>query len=273
MGIDWTSAWAAGQKTSTSAAPVVTPTTTTTAAAQPATTTAAAAPSETHTSASATIEGVFDEVASLFDGLVGVSNALTEFGGQSTPIGSFGTDDYIGNLGAPYGSCIILTDSPSSYQYTNTFTNTQSETITVNVWLKAGPDMQPFSGASLAPTKTTLTFTLTPGQSKTVAFDENTQAAWCQATSKTTAAGSYDQTWGEVQFASSGCGYDVSAIENSAGSNYIMTISSLEAPDCQSTRTTNMWLSATDPVGNSDGSCYIAQGKATLTTIMGGPVS
>jgi hypothetical protein len=258
-------------KTSTSAAPVVTPTTT--AVAKPATTTAAAAPSETHTSASAALGGVFDEVASLFDDLVGVSNALTEFGGQSTPVGSFGTDDYIGNVGVPYGSCIILTDSPSSHQYTNTFTNTQSEIITVNVWLKVGPDMQPFSGPSLAPTKTTLTFTLTPGQSKTVAFDENTQVGWAQATSKTTASGSYDQSWGEAQFVNSGCGYDVSAIENSAGSNYAMTISSLEAPNCKSTRTTNMWLSATDAVGDSNGSCYIAQGKATLTTIMGGTVS
>jgi hypothetical protein len=272
MGIDWSSAWAAGQKTSTSAAPVVAAPTTTSSVAQPATTTPAAAPSATHTSASAAVEGVFDEVASLFDGVVGVSNARTEFGGRSTPIGTFGSDDYIGNVGIPYGSCIILTDSPSSYQYTNTFTNTQSESITVNVWLKAGPDMQPFSGPSLAPTSTTLTFSLAPGESKTVAFDENTQVGWAQSTAARTSSGSFDASWGEGQFVSSGCGYDVSAIENSAGSNYDMTISSVEAPNCKSTRTTNMWLTATDAVGTSDGSCYIAQGKATLTTIMGGIV-
>jgi hypothetical protein len=268
MGIDWSSAWAAGQKTATSApAPVATPATT--AAAQPAATTPAAAPAPATTHASAPAGGVFQEVASLFEGLVGVANGRTSFGGVTAPSGSLG-DNYIGNVGNPYGSNVILVDDASSYQYTNTFTNTQLKTITVNVWQKVGPDMRPLSGSALAPTKTTLTFTLLPGQSKTVAFDENTQVGWAEATSATTAAGSFDTTWGEANFVSTGCGYDVSAIMNSNDNNYDMTITSLEAPACVSSRTENMWLTATNPVGTSDGSCFIFQGKATLSTVMGG---
>jgi hypothetical protein len=189
----------------------------------------------------------------------------------TAPSGSVG-DSYIGNVGSPYGSNVILVEDAASYQYTNTFTNTQLKTITVNIWQKVGPDMRPLSGSALAPTKTTLTFTLLPGQSKTVAFDENTQVGWAEATSATTASGSFDTTWGEANFVSTGCGYDVSAIMNSNNNNYVMTITSLEAPACVSSRTENMWLTATNPVGSSDGSCFIAQGKATLSTIMGGNI-
>jgi len=268
MGIDWSSAWAAGQHTSTSA-PVVAATPTTAAVVKPATTTAAPAPATT--TASSKIGGVFNEVESLFAGLVGVSNGLASFGEATTPHGVPG-DDYIGNVGSPYGANIILTDSPSSFQFTNTFKNTQSSSITVNIWQKVGPDMRPLSGSALAPAKTTLTFVLAPGQSKTVAFQENTQVGWAQACSSTTASGSYDATWGEANFVPSGSGFDVSAIQNSAGNNYAMTITSVETPDCTSDMNQNMWLTATDPVGGSDGSCFIAQNTATLTTIMGGYV-
>jgi len=267
MGIDWSSAWAAGQHTSTSA-PVAVATPTTTAVAQPATTTAAAAPAA-KTTASSSIGGVFNQVEELFDGLVGLSNSLTSFGEATTPSGTLG-DDYIGNIGQPYGSNVILVDSPSGYPFTNTFKNTQSSPITVNVWQKVGPDGRPLSGSALAPTKTTLTFVLAAGESKTVAFQENTQVGWAQACSSTTASGSYDITWGEANFVPSGSGFDVSAIQNSAGNNYAMTITSVETPDCTSDMNQNMWLTATDPVGGSDGSCFIAQSTATLTTEMGG---
>jgi hypothetical protein len=132
--------------------------------------------------------------------------------------------------------------------------------------------MRPLSGSALAPTTTTLTFVLAPGASQTVAFQENTQVAWAQACSSITASGAYDTTWGEANLGPGGSGYDVSAIENSAGNNYAMKITSVEAPGCTSDQTQNMWLTATDPVGTSDGSCFIAQSTATLTTIMGGPL-
>lgn len=63
----------------------------------------------------------------------------------------------------------------------------------------------------------------------------------------------------------------MSAIMNPNGNNYNMTISSVEAT-CVSDMTQNYWLTATDPVGSSDGSCFISQSTATLTTLMGGTV-
>jgi hypothetical protein len=270
MGIDWASAYAAGQHTSTSAAPAAT--STSVAPVAPAATSTAAAPATTHVnSASSAVGGVFNEAVSLFNGLVGVSNHRTSFGAQSAASGSVG-DSYVGNVGVPYGANVILAGNAADFTYTNTFVNSQSKSITVNVWQKVGPDMRPLSGSALAPTWTTLTFVLAPGASQTVAFDENTQVGWCEATDKTTSSGSFDQTWGEANFVKTGSGYDVSAIMNSAGNVYDMTITSAEAPACTSSRTENMWLTATDPVGTSDGSCFIFQGKATLKTVMGGHI-
>jgi hypothetical protein len=277
MGIDWASAYAAGQHTSTTvaavptttAAPVVPVVPTTTAAAAPVATTAASTP------VSDTVSNVENSAAGLWNNLVGASNALTSFGESTAASGSTG-DNYYGNVGIPYGSCVIKVGSPSGYQFTNTFVNTQSTSITVNIWLKVGPDGQPLSGSALAPTDTTLTFVLQPGASQTVAFQDNTQVAWAQALSSFTASGAFDTTWGESDFDSTnGCGYDVSAIMNSAGNNYNMAISSKEVSEVStSSPAQNMWLSPTDPVGSSDGSVYIpgSIGSCTLTTVMGGKI-
>lgn len=271
MGIDWAAAYAAGQHTST-----VAPVPTTTAAPAPVvpTTTTAAAPVAT-TKASSIVSDVENTVAGLWNGLVGVSNALTSFGASTAASGSTG-DNYYGNCGSPYGSNVIKVSSPSGYQFTNTFVNTQSVSITVNIWQKVGPDGQPLSGSALAPTDTTLTFVLAPGASQTVAFQDNTQVAFAQAVSAFTASGAYATTWGENNWSSTaGCGFDVSAIMNPAGNNFDMTISAKEVPDISAASpATNMWLTANDPVGGSDGSVYIpgSIGSCTLTTTLGGTI-
>lgn len=270
MGIDWSSAWAAGQHTSTTAAAPVVPTTTSAdpVVAPAATTTTAPTPSATVASAAADAVGaVFNEVESLFDGLVGISNSLKAFGGSTTPSGVAG-DNYIGNIGSPYGANILL-DPPADTPFTNTFHNPQSKSITVNVWQKVGPDLRPLSGSALAPTWTTLTFVLAPGGARTVGFLDNTQVAWAESCSGTTAAGAFATAWGELNVDSGGSGYDVSAI-NDPGV-YNMVITSAES-SCTSSpvQGLNYWKTATEPVGGSDGSCYIATGTATLTTIMGG---
>jgi len=274
MGIDWSAAYAAGQHTSTTFAPVPT-----TAAPVVPTTTAAATPVATTASTSNALSDVVSDVentaAGLWNGIVGVSNALTSFGASTAASGSTG-DNYYGNVGSPYGSCVIKVSSASGYQFTNTFVNTQSVSITINIWLKVGPDGQALSGSALAPTDTTLTFVLAPGASQTVAFQDNTQIAFAQAVSSFTASGAFATTWGECNWSSAaGCGYDVSAIMNPAGNNYAMTISSKEVPDISSANpATNMWLTATNPVGDSDGSVYIPAsiGSCTLKTVMGGQV-
>jgi len=266
MGIDWSSAWAAGQKTT---APVAAPTV---APAPAVVTTAAPAPAATTAPASAPVVAVQQSGSEgLFDGVIGVSNGRTSFGQATAAEGNVG-DFYVGNTGHPYGANIITVASASGNQFTNTFVNTQSVGITVNIWQKVGPDMQPLSGSSLAPKSTTLTFYLAPGAEQTVAFQENTQIGWAQSCSETAQSGAFATTWGEANFVSTGSGYDVSAIMNPNNNNYAMKITSAEASGCTSSNTENYWLTASDPVGGSNGSCFIAQGTATLRTEMGGTI-
>jgi len=268
MGIDWASAYAAGQHTSTSATPVATPLPDVT----PAAAAGAAAPATTHTKAPAAAAGaVFSELGSLFEGVVGVANGRTSFGEATAASGVEG-DNYFGNVGKPYGSNVMLVDSPSGYPFTNTFSNPQSKSITVNLWQKVGPDGRPLSGSALAPSKTTLTFVLAPGEAKTVAFQANTQVAWAEACSEKIASGAFATSWGELNVKPSGSGYDLSAIVNPGGNNYNMAISSVEST-CISDTTQNYWTAVggvPTPIGTSDGSCFIAQSTATVHTVMGG---
>lgn len=258
MGINWSSAYEAGQATKTAK-----------------TTATAAAPTATSTSNSV-VEAVesavstADDVEDLWEGLVGHSNSRTTFGASTGSSGSAG-DNYYGNCGLPYGSNVIKVASREGYSYTNEFINTCGKKITVNIWNKVGSDLQALSGSARAPKDTTLTFVLSPGAKQIVAFAENSQVAWAQAVNSFAESGAFATSWGESNFCSTGSGYDMSAIMNPNGNNYNMTISSVEA-NCISDMTQNYWLTATEPIGNSDGSCYIAQSTATLTTLMGGTV-
>jgi len=278
MGIDWSSAYEAGQHSSTTA-PVVAATTTaapvvaaytTAAAVVAATTTAAAAPSASP-STSGTLSSLVNDVEKLWEGLVGVSNYRTSFGESTAASGALG-DFYVGNVGLPYGANVIRCSSADDQDYSITFKNTASAGMTINVWQKAGPDGQVLSGSALAPKSTTLTFYLAAGDSQVVGIQENTQLAWAEAVSEFTASGAYAATYGEANFVSTGSGYDVSAIQNPHNNNYDMTITSVEAPECTSSRTENYWLTATEPIGNSDGSCFISQSTAHLTVAMGGTI-
>jgi len=272
-GIDWTSAYEAGQASKTAVA-AQSQATSVAAPVEAATTTAGSAPAATSKAAATTpassSNSIISDLEGLFDDLVGASNTRSAFGAIVAAVGADG-DNQRGNYGSPYGSNIIKVDSTANYAYTAEFHNTQSKPITVNIWNKVGPDMQVLSGSALAPKNTTLTFVLPAGKSQIVAFDEDTQAAFSEAVSSTTASGAYQTTWGELEFRKTGSGYDVSAINN-PNNDYAMTITSAEAPACTSDRTQNFWLTASEPVGGSDGSCYIAQSSATLKVVMGGTV-
>ncbi|PSS08762.1 hypothetical protein M430DRAFT_189030 [Amorphotheca resinae ATCC 22711] len=171
--------------------------------------------------------------------------------------------------------------SAAGYQFTNEFINTSPQPMTVVIWNKAYSqsgnvdDADPNLGSCIAPETPTLTFALAPGESQVVAFMDETLIGWAQATSAKTASGAFDTTWGEASFRSTGSGYDMSAIMNSAGNNYDMAISSSETP-CISDPTQNYWFAANNnpedpqPVGSSDGSCYVPGSSATLVTKMGG---
>jgi hypothetical protein len=142
------------------------------------------------------------------------------------------------------------------------------------VWNKAW-NGDPNLGACVAPVTPVLTFALAVGQSQTVAFQDGSLVGWAVATSKVTMAGQFDATWGEGKFTSTGSGYDMSAIVNSAGNNYDMAISAAETT-CISDPTQNYWMAKDGnpedpiPIGNSDGSCYVPGSTATLTTKLGG---
>lgn len=242
-------------------------------AAQKATTTthAAAATSAAASSGSSSSSSS----TGLMNGIVGASNGRTAFGTATSDKGTCPGIDCINNVGSPYGSNIIKVSSTSGYDYTNTFHNPQKDSITVNIWNKAGPDGQANSGQALAPKSTTLTFVLAPGASQIVAFQENTSGGFCQATSNAATDGWFPTTWGEYTYLNGGSAFDVSAIQNPAGNNYNMTMSSTEAA-CTSDMTKNMWVTASEALGptgqkESNGGDCVAMGTSmhVVTTLAG----
>lgn len=270
MDVDWEAAYAAGKASKTAvAATVATPATVAGGAfaqvgSKVGSVVAAA------TSAVGTVLKGSGSSSGLLNGIIGCSNDRTSFGGLSTKAYAVG-DHAINNVGTPYGSNIIKVDTTTGYDFTNTFVNTQSVPITVNVWNKVGSDGQDLSGSTDAPKSTTLTFVLAAGASQTIAVQENSNIGWAEATTKLrTDSGGFDTSFGEATFLAKGSGYNLSAIPNTSGNNYDMAISSVEAPQCTSDMTQNYWLTATQPIGTSDGSCYVAQSTAHLTTKMGG---
>jgi len=231
---------------------------------QAASISAAASPSAPAQVLSSVAGQVTDLFENLWNDLQGCSNDRASFGDRSASSGD--EVSYIPNVGIPYGSNMMIVDSVGNYEYTMTFTNSASAPMTINVWEKAGKDGQPNSGATDAPKFTTLTFNLSPGQSATVAFDENSVVAACEAVDHIDASGAFAQTWVEAKFKQNDSGFDVSAILNN-GPVYKVTMSAKETP-CVSSETENMWLTASDSVGS--GSCYIPGAGAHLTVNMQG---
>lgn len=285
MGINWSSAWAAGQTHSTTA-PAAVPTTASPSVGVPATVTSSppvlssSAPSP---SAIATSSSISSEVGSIvetaFSNIKGIANDFTEFG---TPTVGSGSDiGSIGNTGSPPGSNMIKVSSTEGYDYTNRFINTSGKPMTIVVWNKAasqnGGPLEANLGSCIASTSPTLSFTLASGGEQIVAFQANSQGAFSEATTEIAASGAFAITWGEFNYGD-GNGYDVSAIMNVNGNNYNMSITAEEG-DCESNMNENMWIAQNNnpedpvPVGTSDGSCYLPGTSAHLTTKMGGIVA
>jgi len=84
----------------------------------------------------------------LWNDLEGVSNTLSVFGSSTSPSGS--DVSYIGNVGQPYGSVVMLVPSADGYDYTITVKNAGSSSKSMNLWLKSGKDGAPNSGATSA---------------------------------------------------------------------------------------------------------------------------
>jgi hypothetical protein len=137
------------------------------------------------------------------------------FGSSTASSGSGET--YQGNVGNPYGSNIIQVDESkaSEYKYVAQFKGPDSDHWTVAIFNKYGPDgkMTGWFGNACQ------TFTLAPGETKYVAFDEDSNGGWAAApgsTIPTDQNGGYASTWGEFDFGSATntgwSGFDVSCI-------------------------------------------------------------
>ncbi|KAJ5533367.1 Allergen [Penicillium frequentans] len=123
------------------------------------------------------------------------------------------------NVGLPYGSNIIevAADQANQYKYVVRFNGpAEGEDWSVVIWNKLGPD----GIQSGWPGKACRRFTLAAGQTRFIAFDENSQGGWAAAPGTAIPLdpkGGYASTWGEFDFGSSvnhgWSGFDVSAIQ------------------------------------------------------------
>lgn len=140
------------------------------------------------------------------------------FGGRSMPKGT--KIKYKGNVGLPWGSNIISVSPTEAhrYKYVAKFTGSNDQPWTVVIWNKIGPDnkMDGWYGHSA------LRFVLAPGETRYVAFDEDSEGAWSASpgTKGITVDhwGGYTSTWGEFSFGDQEndgwSGWDVSAIQS-----------------------------------------------------------
>lgn len=139
------------------------------------------------------------------------------FGGRSPPHGT--QIKYRGNVGIPWGSNIISVSPTAAhaYKYVVQFTGSNTQPWTIIIWNKVGPSnkMDGWYGHSA------LTFILAPGETRYVAFDEDSEGAWGAAPGTdglpTDHWGGYTSTWGEFTFGDvendGWSGWDVSAIQ------------------------------------------------------------
>lgn len=161
------------------------------------------------------------------------------FGASTSPQGASGSVTYEGNVGNPWGSNIIEVSASeaSQYKYVAQFKGSNTDPWIVVFWNKYGPDgkMDGWYGHSA------LSFTLNPGDTKYVAFAENSQGGWGAAPGSSLpldSNGGYACTWGEFDFGNTGnsgwSGYDVSAIQAQNAGKQIQGMKICQAPstDC-----------------------------------------
>ncbi|PGG96842.1 hypothetical protein AJ80_09776 [Polytolypa hystricis UAMH7299] len=139
------------------------------------------------------------------------------FGGRSKAAVGANVDLYKGNVGNPWGSNIIeiSADKADKYKYVVEVSGKNKKPWNVVFWNKYGPSgkLDGHYGNSA------LSFSLGPGETKHIAFDENSQVSMGAAPSDLPKGnyGGYSCTWGEFDFgntSNNGCsGFDVSAIQ------------------------------------------------------------
>ncbi|CAG8312878.1 unnamed protein product [Penicillium salamii] len=158
--------------------------------------------------------------------------SLKGFGGR-TP-GKGNEIHYHGNTGKPWGSNIIMIDNFEAhrFKYVVKFSGSNDKPWTVVVWNKIGPDgkLDGWYGHSA------VTFTLPPGETRYVAFDEDSEGAWGAAPGDHLPKdkyGGYSSTWGEFSFGdgenNGWSGWDVSAIQAQIAKQHVQGMSICQA--------------------------------------------
>ncbi|KAL8714795.1 MAG: hypothetical protein Q9220_001308 [cf. Caloplaca sp. 1 TL-2023] len=100
------------------------------------------------------------------------------FGGRTAGKQGDNKDVYVGNMGVPFGSNMLLVNTETAQtdnKYTVTFRNGGSSDIKVIVWQNPGRDGTPLGGKGEDPV---ITIPLGAQQSQAVAFDEDTHGAF-----------------------------------------------------------------------------------------------
>lgn len=159
---------------------------------------------------------------------------ITKLGGSTEPRNVGQTDTYMGNVGTPYGSNMLplFNCDVSGYDYSITFTNSDSSQIKVAMWNKVGDDNATPGRVMTGATRNAFyTFPLEASQSASFAIAPNSQIAFSQACDRNVSNGQFDCTWGEADFADANhpndgaSGYDRSSIPNGQGNTGLLTVS------------------------------------------------
>ncbi|GAD94772.1 hypothetical protein AN9377.2 [Paecilomyces variotii No. 5] len=199
-------------------------------ASSSATATASASSPASSSSASPSTSGSSDWLSTPS----GDSFSTKGFGARTQSSGS--GISYAGNVGNPWGSNIIEVSASdaSQYKYVMQITGQNNEDWDIVFWNKIGPS----GGLNGWYGNSALKLTLSPGDTKYVAFDEDTDGGFAAAPGSsipTDSNGGWSATWGEFDFGSSGnngwSGYDVSAIQAQSAGQTIQGMKICQAPD------------------------------------------
>lgn len=190
--------------------------------AAPATTTTTSTPAPEATTASAAPAAASSESAA--------SGSAPAFCGGTSKRATLAEIDSVGNVGVSgqYGCNMMVVDNSfeSSYDYTAQFTNVDTETYEVVGGLKIGP-----TGEVNGFFDSVLTFNLAPGETKTIAYEANTQGwvAFAPNSVPKTSYGEWAGVWVEVDFADS----NNSGWSGADCSSLVAASQDMSVPGCQ----------------------------------------
>lgn len=193
----------------------------------------------------------------------GESSGVPVFGGRTVPKDNGNKDEYIGNVGNPYGSNIqkATATGAKNCKYSIKFVNNGGQSKNLILWNKSGRDGRPQSGMGDAPY---LHLPIAAGQSQYVCFDENSQVAFSEDCPRNPSQGNLpDCTWGEADFGDlrngGWSGYDRSSIPNTQGNTGYLTLS------CPGGKTSSQGHNSFTDASQEDAGGAIAPGPAAIT--------